>query len=82
MKKYQRVTAIILEKCKGKLHILLILHYNIKILKKSLETVFYYNVQGKTLSIVSMNANPDVFTSEFHSLNSDYNTSLKIQKRI
>lgn len=40
-----------------------------KNIEKSLETGFYYNVQGKTLSIVSMNANPDVFTSEFHSLN-------------
>ncbi len=41
-----------------------------------LETGFYYHVKGRTLSIVSMNANPDIYTDPFNSLN--FNLSKKI----
>ena len=41
-----------------------------------LETGVYYNVQGKTLSIVSMNLNPDIYTLPFHSLNFNLNKKI------
>ncbi len=41
-----------------------------------LETGLYYNVQGETLSIVSMNLNPDIYTIPFHSLNFNLNKTI------
>ena len=41
-----------------------------------LETGLFYNVQGETLSIVSMNLNPDIYTSPFHSLNFNFNKNI------
>ena len=41
-----------------------------------LETGLYFNVQGKTLSIVSMNLNPDIYTLPFHSLNFNLNKKI------
>ena len=34
-----------------------------------LQCGMYYNVQGKTLSVVSINREPDIYSSPFHSLN-------------
>jgi len=45
-----------------------------------LQSGLYYNVQGRTLSIVSMNANPDIYTSSFHSVN--FNLNQKINSNI
>ena len=39
------------------------------------EASLFYNVQGPTLSIVSMNKNPDIYTESFNSLN--FNLSSK-----
>ena len=46
------------------------------------EASLFYNVQGPTLSIVSMNKNPDIYTESFNSLNfnlsSKFNSNSKI----
>jgi hypothetical protein len=41
-----------------------------------LQTGLYYNVQGETLSIVSMNSNPDIYTEPFNSLNFNLNKKI------
>jgi len=41
-----------------------------------LETGMYYNVKGETLSIVSMNSNPDIYTDPFNSLNFNLNKKI------
>ena len=41
-----------------------------------LESGIYYNVKGETLSIVSMNANPDIYTDPFNSLNFNLNKKI------
>ena len=38
-----------------------------------LQTGLFYNVKGRTLSIVSMNSNPDIYTKEFHNLSFNFN---------
>ena len=52
------------------------LSFNYKNKNIGLETGLFYNVQGKTLSIVSMNLNPDIYTSPFHSLNFNFNKNI------
>ena len=37
----------------------------------------FYNVKGRTLSIVSMNSNPDIYTKEFHNLSFNFNKEVK-----
>ena len=52
------------------------LSFNYKNKNTGLETGLFYNVQGKTLSIVSMNLNPDIYTAPFHSLNFNFNKNI------
>ena len=42
-----------------------------------LQTGLFYNVKGRTLSIVSMNSNPDIYTKEFHNLSFNFNKKVK-----
>ena len=43
----------------------------------SYKTGLFYNVKGRTLSIVSMNSNPDIYTKEFHNLSFNFNKKVK-----
>lgn len=42
-----------------------------------LQTGLFYNVKGRTLSIVSMNSNHNIYTKEFHNLSFNFNKKVK-----
>ncbi|MBK1441795.1 TonB-dependent receptor [Parapedobacter sp. ISTM3] len=45
-----------------------------------LETGLFYNVQGKTLEVVGLAQNPDVYVQPFHSLNFNFSKKLGSQR--
>ena len=50
--------------------------------ENNLELGIFYNVQGRTLSVVSINREPDIYSSPFHSLNLSVSKKLGVKNRM
>ena len=51
-------------------------------IENNLELGIFYNVQGRTLSVVSINREPDIYSSPFHSLNLSVSKKLGVKNRM
>ena len=54
---------------------------NYQNVENKIQAGIFYNVQGKTLSVVSINREPDIYTSPFKSLNLNFTKKFGIEDR-
>ena len=55
--------------------------FNYQNVENKIQAGIFYNVQGKTLSVVSINREPDIYTSPFKSLNLNFTKKFGIEDR-
>ena len=62
----------ITELCRGQAPHILNIGLNYQNVENKIQAGIFYNVQGKTLSVVSINREPDIYAAPFKSLNLNF----------